>query len=611
METNKDIAILQYLRGHNGYFTSEELAIALQLNSRTIRFCINQLRDIQTKQGFELLSSPNLGYELTIYDEAKFEMFLQTLQGEDLLSKVLLRLLYSNTYLSVNALADQVFVSKSSIERILKEIRPMLSQFHLQLQNKIRNGIKITGSELDKRMCINYVLSLSAYQDITMKKQIEDIVFTILRKENYDTSHFNMNHLILHLVITIQRIRQNAVLEEIQIQEVTKDNPKEYRLAQMIADKIAQCYQLQFPYQEVCYVCMHLVGKKKFDNLLEIDDLAQIQTIVFEILERIDASFHFCLSNDFDLFVFLCLHVQPLIQRLKYGLHTNNPMLFSIKAEHPQGFDAAILAGEVIQSHTGCEMCDDELGYLALHFALAIEKSKTVKEQKRLLVVCASGMGTARLYKYKLAQKFNIPEQCIESIDAFHLDTVEVSSYDYLITTIPLTKVYPIPVIEIMNFQNDRHLSEAYEQIFEGGKDPLCFLEAGLFFSKKSISNKEEAISFLCQKVTELYPIEGLQEDVWRRERLSATEIGNAVAIPHPISSHYSRPIVAVLITDDMFTWEKQSVCFVFMVINTAEDMEVSEALSERLSDLYLDVEGLAQLKKVPTFETLIGLLSE
>lgn len=611
MEIMKDIAILQYLRSHQGFFTSEELAIALQLNSRTIRFCMNQLRDIQTQKGFEIVSSPNLGYAITINDPNKFEAYLQILQGEDLLSKVLIKLLYSNTELTSGYLSDQVYVSKSSIERILKDAKPILAQFNLYLQNKARSGIKIMGSELDKRMCINYVQSLSAHQDIALKQQIEDIVVSILRKERYDTSHFNMNHLILHLVITIQRIRQNAVLEDMQVQGVSKDNPKEFHLAQSIANKIAQCYQIQFPYQEICYLCMHLVGKKKFDNLLEIDNLAQVQSIVFEILERIDTSFQFHLADDFDLFVFLCLHVQPLIQRLKYGLHTDNPMLENIKAEHPQGFDAAILAGEVIQSYTNCEMKDDELGYLALHITLAIEKSKTAKEQKRLLVVCASGMGTARLYKYKLAQKFHIPEHCIDSIDVLHLDGVDFTSYDYLITTIPLMNVYPIPVIEIMNFQSDSHLIQAYEQIFVGEQHAACYLEERLFFSHQAISSKEEAISFLCQKVTELYPMEGLYDDVWHRERLSATEIGNAVAIPHPMKSLYHRPVIAVLISDEMFPWEKHAVCFVFMVINTAEDIEASEALSERLSDFYLNVEGLAQLRKNPTFETLQGLLAE
>ncbi len=51
-------------------------------------------------------------------------------------------------------------------------------------------------------------------------------------------------------------------------------------------------------------------------------------------------------------------------------------------------------------------MHETEIGYLALHIGGAIERRKIINQPKRCLIVCASGVGSAKLLSYKLQATF-------------------------------------------------------------------------------------------------------------------------------------------------------------------------------------------------------------
>ncbi|MCH1922253.1 PRD domain-containing protein, partial [Shewanella sp. A3A] len=92
-----------------------------------------------------------------------------------------------------------------------------------------------------------------------------------------------------------------------------------------------------------------------------------------------------------------CLHLKPAMNRYRYGMNLRNPMLDAIKANYPVAFETAVLAGLVLEQETGLHVEENEIGYLALHFGAAMERSKLQHAPKRCMIVCASGIGSARL----------------------------------------------------------------------------------------------------------------------------------------------------------------------------------------------------------------------
>ena len=65
------------------------------------------------------------------------------------------------------------------------------------------------------------------------------------------------------------------------------------------------------------------------------------------------------------------------------------------------------------------------------------------------------------------------------------------------------------------------------------------------------------------------------KSSVFEREEASPTEIGNLVAIPHPIYGDPPESRIAILILDKPIVWEKERVQLVFL-ISIAKDQMAS-----------------------------------
>ena len=74
-------------------------------------------------------------------------------------------------------------------------------------------------------------------------------------------------------------------------------------------------------------------------------------------------------------------------------------------------------------------MSEHEIGYLALHFQLAIERRKQA-DKKKVLVVCASGAGTSRMLAYRLQSQFGDRISEIQSAGVHDLKEMNADAFD-------------------------------------------------------------------------------------------------------------------------------------------------------------------------------------
>src|SRR5699024_10372170 len=141
------------------------------------------------------------------------------------------------------------------------------------------------------------------------------------------------------------------------------------------------------------------------------------------------------------LFSMLALHIQPLMSRLNYDMRLDNPLLEEIKRNNSLAFDLAISAGKVINSYSKFDVDENELGYLALHFELALNRLKQKEiDKKRIVLVCASGAGTSRMLRHKIEKHFKENIESLTTMSAFEFRNIVEEDYDLIITTIELEK---------------------------------------------------------------------------------------------------------------------------------------------------------------------------
>ncbi|TDW14714.1 HTH domain-containing protein [Breznakia blatticola] len=156
------IDIMEYLTKHK-VATSEAMAQALYVSPKTIQNEIKKLGEILQDYGATIISKQRIGYSLVVNDEKKLHNFMleinqeimnHPMTKEDRIQFQLeLLLLNNDKYIKVEDIADQLYISKSSVSQDLKEVRTILEEFNLTLITRPNYGIKVEGKEFDFRLC--------------------------------------------------------------------------------------------------------------------------------------------------------------------------------------------------------------------------------------------------------------------------------------------------------------------------------------------------------------------------------------------------------------------------------------------------------------------------
>src|SRR5699024_2818876 len=72
------------------------------------------------------------------------------------------RLLLGEHYLKLDDLSEEIYVSRSTVQKDLKNVKEILNEYGIQLETRPNYGIKLKGSELKLRFCMSeYIFNRS------------------------------------------------------------------------------------------------------------------------------------------------------------------------------------------------------------------------------------------------------------------------------------------------------------------------------------------------------------------------------------------------------------------------------------------------------------------
>lgn len=441
-----------------------------------------------------------------------------------------------------------------------------------------------------------------------------------------DSEHISVDagsfqNLLVHIVIALIRISHDCYMpiEDTDIKGIAET--REYRAAEIIADHITDLTSISLPREEIAYIAIHLAGKQTIytspgDAGVVISD--EVWRIVSEILDRIWSVFRVDFRDDLELRMNLARHIQPLSVRLRYNMKLRNPMLDEIKARYPLSFSISMDAAAVIADAYGSALSHDEIGYLALAFELALERSKAEPVKKNILVICASGAGSARLLEYQCRREFEDYIDQVQICDVMSLDKIDFSTIDYAFTTVPLNRELPVPVREVSCFLDSSEAEDA-RAILRGetrrGHLPAgTFVGRDLFIPHLSCGSKEEVLDVLIGQVEKARNVfEGFRELVLEREKCMPTAFGNGIALPHPLEAASDDTFVCVGLLEEPVAWgvEGEKVQAVFLSAFSGKGDGIDRTFFDALAGVLVDVEAIGRIVSDQTWETFAAVLGE
>ncbi|WP_312889803.1 BglG family transcription antiterminator [Pelorhabdus rhamnosifermentans] len=465
-----------FIASTNEFIKITALAEQFRTTSRVIRYNLDKIDEFLSFNHFpKLIRKQHVGvhYDGTkeIIDRAmkklqQPEIYHYRLGPEERVDVLLAVLLQQQDYITIDFLADKLFVSRGTVIKDLGRVRAFLIENKLFLQSSTNHGIKVVGEEkylrrvsialFMKTLAVNGSLqnnsSDSSQVHAVVKSEIirlfQDIDIPFIEKciidgeKQLETTFSDeaFQGLVIHIAIAIKRIRLGRDIimsnKDLTSYEITK----EFATASFIARQLEEHFHIEVPYGEIGYITVHLLGSNVYAVHHEnSENWAILQVLTGKILRAVSERLHEdCLIQDKSLFNGLIDHLRPAIYRLKNDLKVKNPILNEIMNNYHALFEIVKDSMVPVESYVGKGFNDEEIGYFTLHFGAALLRlNEQSMSEKKVLVVCSTGLGTAQLLASRLQQKFNVE---IVDIIAYHQvqSVLQNHDVDLIVTTLSM-----------------------------------------------------------------------------------------------------------------------------------------------------------------------------
>ena len=656
-----DSQIVRYVLANPG-ISSADLSQHFDVSERTIRTYVKRANE--RLDGFACLVKKNRGgYSVKVTDGPALNAWLESMhmniargnmQPEDRVAYLLNDLLDRTDWVTVDELCHALCVSRPTVSGDLRRVEERLEEFGLKIEKRPHYGIRVIGEELSRRLCLasSVVESLAREEAATGKAlpgggdktsivegaqagpcrmtsldKIAKIVDAAVDEFDFQINSLTYQNLLVHISIALMRIQEgNYVPVDLGANSCICDD-RVADVAAGIAARIRCELGVELPESERSYIAIHLAGKEMIadpDTALEGKEgeetglviSEEVWSVVTQMLEVVWKSFRYDFRDDLELRMNLARHIVPLVVRLRYHLHIDNPILTDIRRRYPLAYSMALDSSAVLAEHYGATLSENEVGFIAMAFALSLERHRTELPKKNILVVCASGRGSARMLEYRYRQEFGAYVDSIQTCDVAHVSKADFSKIDYVFTTVPLREALPVPVRQIEFFFDDAEVREVRRLLSTREPDALdpsfaARFSKQLFFAHKTFASKKEALVFLCKQMEGTGRVaENFSELVMRREDCVATSFGNEVAMPHPLEPVCDRSFAAVTLLDEPLDWGNGSVKAIFMVAISTEDNDELGGMFDVLAEAFNDADGISKLMQEQSYEALMDLFA-
>lgn len=604
-----------------------DLAKKLHVSVRTIQNDLNNIKEEWKGNGILFYSIPSKGCGIKIDNPKKATLYMKQLQDkgsvhpyfDDQQFRVtyLLRVLLKNQeYIKSQTLADQMFLSRSRLSNDMNIVRARLASYNLKLVSKPGHGLIIVGTEKEKRYCLikesvvfNYEYGLSNEICLETINKVKDIITHILMEGHYQISDIALQNLIIHVYISILRMKENNFVEE--TEKVLDNNyAHEKILAKKIIEACCKSFHLAFKTSEVDYLTMNLAGKREYDNETYISQ--KISHTIYLALKQIKQVFHVDLTNDLDLRIALGLHLIPLKSRLAANMQFENVTTYNVKQAFPFAFDVASAFVQQIFTEEYTNISEDELFYIAVHFITSLENFIANGNTKNILIVSSRKKSETVLLQQRIKKWFSdINEIAVKPTFAF--SEQDLLEYNVVLTTeSSLAEQHP-PVRKINYFLTDEDYKKIESALsgLSGLKDIVDKFSEDLFWTG-SVKDKNEIIDILVRKSENKFRLPSdFQESILSHEKEISTYFGNKLAIIHPQTPITEATFIAVGLLDQEIYWISRNKVNIVMLVSIEKNNPVALQLWYYLSYLIGDQEILEMIREEGNYEFLIQTVTD
>lgn len=568
---------------------SNELSQVLKISTRQVRKYVNQLNSMFENDN--LIYSTNKGYRLNsdlyvIYKETVNKQKIETPKTRQ--NYIIQRLISEKEGLDIYELAEDIFVSESTINSDIRTLSKALSSFHLEIV-KNKNIVTLLGTEKEKRKLMSSLISSDSYDNFILKNEIRLLTFhyhfwdfrkdllEIFTRKNIFVNDYTLNNTALHLVVMIDRIRNNCMLCDDDDLSSLMHTPQ-FDVATEIKEYIQSKYQIEMNNSELYNLILIIDNNTTiidYSLVSEANIHQYIEKKYIDIAHDLIHSVEDCYLLDSFSEDFICkftIHVKNLFNRIENNYSTKNPLTAKIKATYPLIYDIAVFIAQQFKERYSVILSEDEIAFISFHIGSYFENNVQSKNKISILFLYADYYSIHKKTLDKISQKFNdkINIKYALSINNYNPNFVHA---DLIISTVELPFNLPSVIInpfltekDITKIQNKINKLIAEKNNRELKSTILDLFNEKLFYSNIHLNDKNRIIEKLCRNaIDNNFADDCFIDDVFAREKMSSTAFQN-VAVPHSLGNNARKSFISIALFQEPILWDNKEIQMVILI---------------------------------------------
>jgi len=626
----REILIIKHLINAKKPLSSDVLGVILGTSPKTIRSSMEYVGEIlKLAGGAKILSKTGSGYAIEVFDENEFRVFMQTFNAKYLdaywiptntssrVTYIIRRLLMNDDYLKMDKLKDELYISRVTLTKDLREVRNILKNYHLKLEHRAKYGLKIKGKESHFRVALVDYLdvdedsnSADFNEDHSLYKRdpqfITEKLVKILVAHNISISTNSLRKLVKLIIVSEYRHDKGHPIVLTKHEMLNLNSKIEFEAANALSESLA--FQ-DWSEEEITFIAIFIISRRnimRHENL-SLHQEAQYLEYSHQVIEHIQKSLgvEFNAYEGFDME--LAKHLRGMTYRIRYGLEKRDVGILESKGSNP-AFEYAVIASKWLGDVLNSNIQETEIAFLSYRFYMHF-RLMSFHKKMNVLVVLSSGKNASDLFIHELTANFGKFIDTADAAEFYEIPYVEINGYDCILTDIPAVQFnVPIEVKRVNYFfteQDIAKLKRYFTHTQVNSKNFVDCFDKSLFFRELELESKEEIIKFLFEEIKKKHHLDpNVLNTILMRETLSSSERGNSVAIPHTLYPAAKQPIIAVGILKRPMVWDKEVCQLVMLVINGFDEAAPFLSLSVAKSATG-NIQFVYDLIKTEHFETM------
>ncbi|REC25157.1 hypothetical protein CF160_16010 [Enterococcus pseudoavium] len=500
---------------------------------------------------------------------------------------------------------------------VIKIQKMMETQFqNLRIESVIFKGVRLKGSEIEKRLLLESLSKITTlnknsfidslayhFKDWVARESLEGLMTFFHEKYSSlqipDSSETTLS-ILSYLIISVRRISQNHFcdysFDSLDLVEI--ESTKEFEAAKSIMYDYGNRSKIIIPDVEIIYFSFYLISQRLMisaDNDQKFTVPQELRVGVKNSLNVLEQDYSMKLSEDEQLYSGLLMHLARDMYPLMFNFYIENTFITTIKKDFIQGYYMAVSFANDLKKSIQLQLPENEIGYIAIHFASFIERSKT--KNVKIVILLGRLQSIGYLLKNELERRYsNVSIKTTVIGQNAPNNNQALSNFDLIISfgsigieQANLIVINGTPTEE--DYQKIDNLMRKMNYVFGTKID---------FFTKQRFQDKEELLLGL------LTGIEApeMMDSILEREEFSSTDISDGIAIPHPLlTSRFEKTKIAVAIQEKPIDWGNQFVDLIIMIVPGKDDQKNTSRVMEEIYNIIKDPELLVEVKKTKSLD--------